>query len=168
MPEADIFSAPGDFKFRTMKPTALHLKLSTLACFAATSFAADTFELKPKVKILPAPSLDKPANQPASAPQNTIRLKVGEIRPVFVTDSSQKPPLAFYLPPEGVPFVQLTVEKRGSQVTYFAKGMQKGRTLGGSVERAWLDRSGFSPASIPDEGRIQQALKSNPLFLTVE
>jgi hypothetical protein len=151
-----------------MKLKALYAHLATLAYLAATSFAADTFEVKPKVKILPAPAQTSPAKQPASNHKNTILLKVGEIRPVFVTDSTQKPQLAFYLPPEGVPFVQLIVEKRGSQVTYFAKGMQRGRTLGGSVERAWLDRSGFSPASLPDEGRIQQALKSNPLFLTIE
>jgi hypothetical protein len=151
-----------------MTRTDLSAAICAAVCFTATATGADTFDVKPKIKIVRPPAQTAASKPSASNSSNTITLKVGEIRPVFVTNSYLRPQLAFYLPPEGVPFVQLIVEKRGSQVTYFAKGMRKGRTVGGSVERDWLDFAGFSPASLPAESRIQQALKINPLFLTVE
>jgi|GEM_PF-5104101 len=98
----------------------------------------------------------------------TARLRRGEIVQVMTSSRSARPELAFYLPPEATSTVQLVVEKRGSQMNYFLKGLASGSTVGGAVEREWLDASGFKPRNLADEARIQAAVRHNPLYIEVQ
>ena len=95
------------------------------------------------------------------------RLSRGEIVEVMTCSRSARPQLAFYLPPEATSIVQLVVEKRGPEVNYFVKGLSSGHTVGGAVQRDWLDYGGFKPRNMADEARIQAALKRNPLYIEV-
>jgi hypothetical protein len=97
----------------------------------------------------------------------TVRLSRGEIVQVMTCSRSARPQLAFYLPPEATSIVQLVVEKRGSEVNYFVKGLSSGHTVGGAVQRDWLDFGGFKPRNMADEARTQEALKHNPLYIEV-
>jgi len=121
---------------------------------------------KKTVKVQANPSSAFPSNPNAQY----VKLRVGEIRPAIESKGSlfAAAPEAFYLPAEAIGVVQLIVEKKGATTTYFLKGLRKGKTVGGVVQRAWLDKSGFKPKTITDEGRIQQALKANPFYITVE
>jgi hypothetical protein len=83
------------------------------------------------------------------------------------TSRWDRPELAFYLPPEATSIVQLVVEKKGSQRNFFVKGLKSGQTVGGAVDRGWLDSTGFKPRNMADEARIQSALKQNPLYIEV-
>lgn len=97
----------------------------------------------------------------------TARLQRGEIVQVMTSSRSARPELAFYLPPEATSVVQVVVEKRGLQVNYFLKGLASGSTVGGAVQRDWLDASGFKPRNLADEARIQAAVRHNPLYIEV-
>src|SRR5438045_379238 len=97
----------------------------------------------------------------------TVRLSRGEIVQVMSCPRSGRPQLAFYLPAEATSIVQVVVEKRGAEVNYFVKGLSSGHTVGGAVQRDWLDYGGFKPRNMADEARIQGALKHNPLYIEV-
>jgi hypothetical protein len=145
---------------------SIFLTLSlTLAALCNDASAADTFDASPVVHVTrerPSPASGNSTRSGAQA-----RLRPGEIQAIYTAPRGSSPQMAFYLPQEGVRYIQLIIEKRGSEVTYFAKGLRRGRTVGGAVEREWLDSSGFSPRSITDEARIQQALKRNPFYIEV-
>ena len=98
----------------------------------------------------------------------TARLRRGEIVQVMTSSRSARPELAFYLPPEATSVVQLVVEKRGSEMNYFLKGLASGSTVGGAVQREWLDAGGFKPRNPADEARIQAAVRHNPLYIEVQ
>lgn len=99
----------------------------------------------------------------------TIRLKAGEIRKVFHHDNKKSDTEhAFYLPPEARSLVELVVEKGWGKRTYFLKGKARGETVGGVVERRWLDSRVRDPRSEPDEARIQAAIRKQPVFIVVE
>ena len=133
----------------------------------------DTFNAGPEVYHVEKkkPSSDKSkTTTPEREPKRkgpTARLNRGEIVQVMTSSHSARPELAFYLPPEATSIVQLVVEKRGSEVNYFIKGLSSGSTVGGAVVRSWLDRSGFKPNNLADEARIQAAVKHNPLYIEV-
>jgi hypothetical protein len=133
----------------------------------------DTFNAGPEVyhveKKKPAPEKPKPG-KPDREPTRKgprARLHRGEIVQVMTCSRSARPELAFYLPTEATSIVQLVVEKRGSQVNYFLKGLSSGSTVGGAVQREWLDSTGFKPRNLADEARIQAAVRRNPLYIEV-
>jgi hypothetical protein len=146
--------------------------LATLLLTAPPSLrlasAADTVDASPTVRIVrqpPAPPT--PAKSvPLGAPQ--LKLRVGEVCVLHVSERRGNTETAFYLPPEGVPYVQISFEKSYSKVTYFARGMRPGKTVGGIVDRRWLDSAGFSPGSVSSEVRAQDAIKARPVFITVQ
>jgi len=137
--------------------------------------AQDTFDARPQHVIVektkPAPSAGSSSSAPtrSSEPKgDSIHLRRGEVREVFRSPRGGDSELAFYLPPEGVGIVQLTIEAKGSEVGYFLKGVHPGHTVGGAVDRRWLDHGGFSPRNPADEARIQAAVKKHPLHIFVE
>lgn len=100
-----------------------------------------------------------------------INLRVGEITQVYqgaVKSADGGPQMSFYLPPEATSVVQLIVEKKGFTRAYFLKALARGQTVGGIVQRNWLDAEGFRAASVTDEARIQSAVKAQPFILIVE
>ena len=135
----------------------------------------DTFDAGPervrttrRTQATPAPRRQA---QPRPAPAQrgpVVRLTRGRVVEVLSSSRSARPELAFYLPPEATSVVQLVVERKGSQNNYFLKAIGRGKTVGGAVERAWLDREGFRPRNIADEARIQAALRSRPLHIEVQ
>jgi hypothetical protein len=108
-----------------------------------------------------------PAKKEPKRKAPTARLNRGEIVQVMTSSTWARPELAFYLPREATSIVQLVVEKRGSQRNFFLKGLSSGSTVGGAVQRDWLDASGFYPRNPADEARIQAAVKRNPLYIEV-
>lgn len=100
-----------------------------------------------------------------------IRLQVGELIEVFRGSNvpgDGAPEMAFYLPKEATSIVQLVVEKRGFNRTYFLRGLVVGETVGGVVERRWLDSAGTGPDNAADESRIQQAVRGQPYLILVQ
>jgi len=136
-----------------------------------TPSKTDTFNAGPEVyhvkKKSPSSDNSKPAPHEPAHKGPHARLAKGEIVQVLTSSRSARPELAFYLPPEATSIVQLVVEKRGSEVNYFVKGLSSGSTVGGAVARSWLDHSGFKPNNMADEARIQAAVKHNPLYIEV-
>lgn len=143
---------------------------------AGFTFAADVFDAGAERRVVhekaPASSGSGSSSRQSSAPAprkgEYVKLRRGEIREVFHSSKGAKPEMAFYLPPEGVHVVQVVIETKGSQVSYLLKALKPGRTVGGAVERQWLDREGFQPRNIADEARIQAAVKRSPLHIEVE
>jgi hypothetical protein len=106
---------------------------------------------------------------PAGARQ--VRLRYGQVTEVFrgssaVGDGQRE--LAFYLPVEARSVVQLVVETKGFTKTYFLRAIGAGETVGGVVERRWLDSSGYSPLDTAAEARIQDAVRSAPFLISVQ
>jgi hypothetical protein len=100
-----------------------------------------------------------------------VRLGVGEVLEVYrgrANPLDGQVQMAFYLPPEAQSVVQLLVETRGLDRYYFLKGVARGETVGGVVERRWLDASGFRPRNPTDEGRIQAAVRGEPFLILVQ
>lgn len=110
---------------------------------------------------------EKPASKTKKNKGPTARLRRGEILEVFRSSTSARPEMAFYLPPEATSIVQLVVERHGSKMSYFLKAFGTGNTVGGAVERRWLDKQGFRPRNAADEARIQAEVRRNPLFIEV-
>lgn len=143
---------------------------------AGCALAADVFDAGAERRVVrekaPAASTTRSANRQSSTPApkkgDCVKLKRGEVREVFRSSTRANPEMAFYLPPEGVHIVQVVIETKGSQVSYLLKALKSGRTVGGAVERQWLDRSGFQPRNTADEARIQAAVKRAPLHIEVE
>lgn len=105
---------------------------------------------------------------PAGARQ--LNLRLGQVIEVFhgnfaPTDGQRE--LAFYLPEEARSVVQLVVESSGFKRTYFLRAIGLGQTVGGVVERRWLDASGNNPKSVADEARIQSAVRAAPYLISV-
>jgi hypothetical protein len=107
-------------------------------------------------------------NVPAGAKQ--VQLRVGEVIEVFhgsLTPGEGKRELAFYLPAEARSVVQLVIERKGVVRTYFLKAVGQGDTVGGVVERRWLDSDGYNPVDTAAEARIQAAVKAAPYLISV-
>jgi hypothetical protein len=140
------------------------------------TFAADVFDASPEVRVVRERSNTSKTKdthrQAAPSSQSrrgdSVKLRVGEIREVFRSSKLDGPEMAFYLPPEGVRIVQVVVESKGTRVSYMLKALKPGRTVGGAVERQWLDREGFQARNSADEARIQAAVKRNPLHIEVQ
>jgi hypothetical protein len=100
-----------------------------------------------------------------------VRLGVGEVVEVYrgrANPLDGETQMAFYLPPEAQSVVQLLTEVRGFDRYYFLRGVSRGETVGGVVERRWLDASGFRPRTPTDEGRIQAAVRGEPFLILVQ
>jgi hypothetical protein len=107
-------------------------------------------------------------NLPAGSHQ--IQLRVGQVIEVFhgsFAPGDGQRELAFYLPAEARAVVQLVVETKGFRRTYFLKAIAPGDTVGGVVERRWLDSSGYDPEDTAAEARIQAAVKAAPYLISV-
>jgi len=99
-----------------------------------------------------------------------VVMRVGEVREVFrgsaaIGDGQRE--MAFYLPPEARSVVQLVVETKGFTKYYFLRAVGQGDTVGGAVERRWLDLAGFDPQNTADEARIQAAIQAQPVLISV-
>ena len=160
-----------------MKLTVKHSILTAVGILTAGyTFAADVFDAGAERRVVrekaTAASTSGPASRQPSSPApkkgDYVKLKRGEVREVFRSSKGAKPEMAFYLPPEGVHIVQVVVETKGSQVSYLLKALKAGRTVGGAVERQWLDREGFRSRNSADEARIQDAVKRSALHIEVE
>lgn len=138
--------------------------------------AQDVFDASPEVRVVrrqPAPSRNsESSHSQRSGPRferaDHIKLLRGEMREVLRTSKMESPQPSFYLPPEATRFVQLVAEKHMLEVRYFLKARDRGKTVGGIVERRWLDSEGFAPKTASDEARIQQAIRANPVFIEVK
>lgn len=100
-----------------------------------------------------------------------IRLRTGEVLEVFRGNwnpAGDTPELAFFLPPEATAIAQVVVETKGFTKTYFLKGLAPGESVGGTVERRWLDGSGFRAKDTAMEARIQAAIKAQPFLILVQ
>ena len=105
---------------------------------------------------------------PAGARQ--LNLRLGQITEVFhgsFAPADGQRELALYLPEEARSVVQLVVETNGFKRTYFLRAIGLGQTVGGVVERRWLDSSGNNPKSAADEARIQNAVRTAPYLISV-
>lgn len=105
---------------------------------------------------------------PAGARQ--LNLRLGQVVEVFhgsFAPADGQRELAFYLPEEARSVVQLVVESSGFKRTYFLRAIGLGQTVGGVVERRWLDGSGNNPKSTADEARIQNAVRTAPCLIAV-
>jgi hypothetical protein len=99
-----------------------------------------------------------------------LRLRIGQVTEVFqgsFAPGDGQYELAFYLPVEARTVVQLVVETRGFTKVYFLRAIGAGETVGGVVERRWLDRSGYNPDNAADEARIQNAVRAAPYLISV-
>jgi hypothetical protein len=99
-----------------------------------------------------------------------IQLRLGQVTEVFrgsFAPGDGQRELAFYLPIEARSVVRLDVETRGFTRTYFLKAIGVGDTVGGVVERRWLNSAGTDPNHAGDEARIQDAVRASPYFISV-
>lgn len=98
-----------------------------------------------------------------------IHLRMGQVVEVYRSNiiPGGEREMAFYLPVEARSVVQLLVESRGVNKTYFLKAIGLGETVGGVVERRWLNSGGFDSDNVGDEARIQQAIRSAPFLISV-
>jgi len=110
-----------------------------------------------------------PGTGPLPAGAKQVRLRVGQVIEVFrgsnVPDGQRE--LAFYLPVEARSVVQLVVETRGLVKTYFLRAVGPGDTVGGVVERRWLNNEGFYPRDVAAEARVQDAVRAAPYLISV-
>jgi hypothetical protein len=147
------------------------------AVTTAPTLAQDVFDASPKVYHIQRHGPEKTpekADHPSWTPSRAsgrrgtvVDLHAGEIVQVLSSSTFANPELALYLPPEATSVAQVVIEHRGLTVNYFIKGLRRGSTVGGAVARSWLDGAGFHPRNVPDESRIQAAVKKNPLFIEV-
>ena len=110
-----------------------------------------------------------PGTAPAMANARRVQLRVGQVVEVFRSNiiPGGEREMAFYLPVEARSVVQLVVETRGVNKAYFLKAVGVGETVGGVVERRWLNSAGFDPDNTADEARIQGAVRANPYLISV-
>lgn len=110
-----------------------------------------------------------PGTGPTMPNAKRIGLRVGQVIEVYranIVPGGERE-MAFYLPVEARSVVQVLVESRGVTKTYFLKAIGMGETVGGVVERRWLNSGGFDPDTVADEARIQQAVRSAPYLISV-
>ncbi len=100
-----------------------------------------------------------------------VQLQVGQILEVYRGSSAigdGEDEMAFYIPPEATSIVQLVVEKRGFARIYYLRGIAEGETVGGVVERQWLNLAGTAPRDAADESHIQNAIRGEPFLILVQ
>jgi hypothetical protein len=112
-----------------------------------------------------------PGTAPLPAGARRINLRVGQLMEVY--RASWQPgdgqrEMAFYLPFEARGVVQLVVESRGFTKVYFVRAIGIGDTVGGVVERRWLNSAGYDPDNAADEARIQNAVRAAPYLFSVQ
>lgn len=107
---------------------------------------------------------------PLAADARQIRLRPGQILAVFrgnAAPGDDQRELAFYLPVEARSVVQLVVETKGFTKTYFLRAISSGDTVGGVVERRWLDSDGYNPRDTAAEARVRDVVRSTPFSISV-
>jgi hypothetical protein len=100
-----------------------------------------------------------------------IRLRVGEVIEVYRGSAAigdGQPEMAFFLPPEATSIVQLVVERKGLNRTYFLRGVAAGESVGGVVERRWLSSDGTRPKDAAHQARVQNAIRGEPFLILVQ
>lgn len=100
-----------------------------------------------------------------------VQLQVGQILEVYrgsaaIGDGQDE--MAFFIPPEATSVVQLVVEKRGFTRVYFLRGIASGETVGGVVERNWLNAAGTAPRDAAHASRVQGAIRGEPFLILVQ
>lgn len=111
-----------------------------------------------------------PGTGPLPAGAKQIRLRVGQVIEVYRGSNAPgdgQREMAFYLPVEARSVVQLVVETRGFTKAYFLRALGAGDTVGGIVERRWLNSEGYDPRDLADEARIQNAVRAAPYLISV-
>ena len=111
-----------------------------------------------------------PGTGPLPAGARQVRLRTGQLLEVFRASNAPgdgQREMAFYLPVEARSVVQLVVESRGFTKTYFLRALGPGDTVGGIVERRWLNSEGYDPRDLPSEARIQDAVRAAPYLISV-
>jgi len=112
-----------------------------------------------------------PGTGAAPAGARQVNLRQGQVLEVFRGSSAigdGQYELSFYLPVEARSVVQLVVESKGFTKIYFLRAIGTGDTVGGVVERRWLDSSGYNPLDVAAEARIQNAVRSAPFMISVQ
>lgn len=113
---------------------------------------------------------DDPDVGPPEGGNRLIRLRPGQIVEVFRGRNAPgdgRPELAFYLPVEARSVVQLVVGSKGCTKTYFLRAIRTGDTVGGVVERRWLDDDGYNPRDPAAATRIRKAVRAAPHHISV-
>jgi hypothetical protein len=110
------------------------------------------------------------ASSPLPPNARVVQMRIGEIVEITSIKTAligTKDETAFYIPPEGNAIIQVVVEKKFRRRTYFAKALAAGETVGGIVERKWLDADGYRVKNPADEGRVQASIKNAPILFFV-
>ena len=124
----------------------------------------------PEVKDVFQGARYNPGNVQLPPGARRINLRVGQLMEVYRASASPidgQRQMAFYLPVEARRVVQLVVEQRGLTRIYFVRALAVGDTVGGIVERRWLNSEGFDPDNAADEARIQNAVRAAPFIFSV-
>jgi hypothetical protein len=111
-----------------------------------------------------------PGTGPMMAGARRVQMRVGQVMEVYrgsFAPGDGEREMAFYLPVEARSVVQLVVETRGFTKTYFLKAIGIGETVGGIVERRWLNSAGFDPRDTAAEARIQDSVRAAPFLVSV-
>ena len=154
------------------------------ALWAGACGAADSTSTGPQHPLLPSPvsvsypgtdafqgaTFKEPARHDPANRVEAILLAPGEIREVLRRPNRREDRLAgfaFHVPAEAVGIVELVVEQDGDAEVYLLRAIASGETVGGVVERRWLDDSGKVPRSRICEARIQTAIKNAPQFIRI-
>lgn len=139
-----------------------------MALLPGRSSARESFDASETKVIQKGPSSGG-GELPIPPGAKTVRLKVGELKLVLTARKGLlgQAKTAFYIPPEATRVAQVVVETKPGQVNYFLKGRGPGVSVGGEVERAWLDAKGFEARDAADLGRIQAAVKAHPVYIDV-
>ena len=137
-----------------------------------TTAARDRFEYDATPKVVtpaPKPPASKPGVKPGTGapPQPAgLVMAVGEIREVF--NAAHNKDLAFYVPEAAMGTVQIVVEKKFlRKPVYFVRALRPGVVVGGLVPKSSLDKTGFRPKNLAEEGRVQDAIRRAPMMITV-
>jgi len=140
----------------TVTAGILLMPLIVPALHAQDTFQGDEVIVK---KVYPQPEGDS---------RRTLKFDLDETRIIYEENLSAKPNWYFYLPPEANSVVQLIIQRKDDKRVFLLKAIGRGKTVGGFVRREWLDDDGFQPNSPLDEARIQQSIKSKPVYIIVD
>lgn len=111
-----------------------------------------------------------PGTGPLPAGAKQLRLRTGQVMEVYRGSNAPgdgQRELAFYLPVEARSVVQLVIETKNFTKTYFLRALGPGDTVGGVVERRWLNSEGYDPRDLASEARIQDAVRAAPYMISV-
>ena len=139
------------------------------ACETTRGPGPDTMTFMPVNDVIQGAEYEH-GSGPLAADARHIRLRPGQILAVFrgyAAPGDDQRELAFYLPVEARSVVQLVVETNGFTKTYFLRAISPGDTVGGVVERRWLDGDGYNPRDAAAETRVRNAVRSAPFFISV-